>query len=649
MTDAAAAVDVVFIDHAPRGLQAGTYRVKVRHRVRVPAQGVDETFTATEVFAVEAPRFALDPAAIDSTYPPNGACGQFGAALPHIVLAQPSLPWLRSADPGGHDAPWLAVLVLDEADWDGPKDAVARTVGDLRAPGPGVLSHAPPASGHGWSAADACRTIDVPAETFARIAPSRMELSLLCHVRQVQPARKGGGTSPDATQEFAVVAANRLPALGRKHVAHLVSLEGFADLLPCSHGTASPRVPVGTRTIRLVSLASWSFEVSRDEESFTDVVSGAQRDVFRLPPSASDDAQVARALHLGYLPLAHRMRGGGSAPSWYRGPFAPYAPRLTLRCPILSADAALRFDEATGMLDASHAAAWQLGRMLALQDQEMAAALLAWKRVTRRDAIARAQQALLRAHLGDLAPPMPDAGTAPPAGVQRWLARLRLLHGVPFPYLVPDERLLPPESVRFFHVDPNWVEALLDGAFSVGRSCEGDLVHEREGQPLRATGPDEGTTGLLLRSRAVVAWPGIEATATARDGTRLAVARRERLAPDLLLLLFDGAARDVELHQPSEALHFGFHAPARFEDRSGFTRPLRRLVAGDGQAAGDTTAASVPLALRGGADGVVAVWKLARALRRKHDDTVGATKRFTAAEFAIEMVEGPGSVLFTVE
>ena len=42
---------------------------------------------------------------------------------------------------------------------------------------------------------------------------------------------------------------------------------------------------------------------------------------------------------------------------------------------ISCADAALRYDSTTGMLDASYAAAWQLGRLLALQDQAFAQAL----------------------------------------------------------------------------------------------------------------------------------------------------------------------------------------------------------------------------------------------------------------------------------
>lgn len=49
-----------------------------------------------------------------------------------------------------------------------------------------------------------------------------------------------------------------------------------------------------------------------------------------------------------------------------------------------------------------------------------------------------------------------------------WLSRLRLLEGVPFQYIVPSEEMLPNESIRFFHMDRNWLDALVDGALSTG-------------------------------------------------------------------------------------------------------------------------------------------------------------------------------------
>ena len=66
--------------------------------------------------------------------------------------------------------------------------------------------------------------------------------------------------------------------------------------------------------------------------------------------------------------------------SWYRGPLAPYLiSKPGIRFPIASPDEATAFDPTTGMLDASLAAAWTIGRMVALQDPAFSTTLYQWK------------------------------------------------------------------------------------------------------------------------------------------------------------------------------------------------------------------------------------------------------------------------------
>jgi hypothetical protein len=59
-----------------------------------------------------------------------------------------------------------------------------------------------------------------------------------------------------------------------------------------------------------------------------------------------------------------------------------------------------------------------------------------------------------------------------------WLADLRLLYGVPFVNLVPDARMLPKESLRFFFVDLNYLEALVAGALSIGMQSSRDQLFQ---------------------------------------------------------------------------------------------------------------------------------------------------------------------------
>ncbi|KAF5639339.1 hypothetical protein F52700_4191 [Fusarium sp. NRRL 52700] len=52
--------------------------------------------------------------------------------------------------------------------------------------------------------------------------------------------------------------------------------------------------------------------------------------------------------------------------------------------------------------------------------------------------------------------------------VLSWLIDRMFLAGVPAHYLIPDPSYLQPENLRFFHIDKNWVDALIDGALSLG-------------------------------------------------------------------------------------------------------------------------------------------------------------------------------------
>src|SRR5262245_33686693 len=76
---------------------------------------------------------------------------------------------------------------------------------------------------------------------------------------------------------------------------------------------------------------------------------------------------------------------GEKAVSWYRGPLVPlYLGRQTGYEFRPAADAALRYDPLQGMMDVTYAAAFQLGRLLALQDRHFAISLYAYRSRVRR-------------------------------------------------------------------------------------------------------------------------------------------------------------------------------------------------------------------------------------------------------------------------
>jgi hypothetical protein len=256
-----------------------------------------------------------------------------------------------------------------------------------------------------------------------------------------------------------------------------------------------------------------------------------------------------------------------------------------------------------------------------------------------------------------------------PKPIIEWLAHAILLHGVPFEYIVPDARLLPKESIRFFYVDINWQRRLIDGAVSVGLSSTADeiatmaAIEAAVEEALRATArvrpaqrgaaflaaaTDAETvgpiTGLLLRSAAVSGWPGIEITAYANEAATGALRplRIDRVSDDVLICLFDGLPRRVDFLQPPEALRFGVRP-----DAGAFITFLRGL----GYGAYPEPGVQIPdvqatLTMRGGTakPGVLDVAASARTVgdKLKELGALDPADTFTSAEFAVQMVRAAG-------
>lgn len=193
-----------------------------------------------------------------------------------------------------------------------------------------------------------------------------------------------------------------------------------------------------------------------------------------------------------------------------------------------------------------------------------------------------------------------------PEDISKWLGRLRLLKGVPFNYLVPDERMLPPESIRFFYLDMNWVDSLLDGAFSIGRNLtktDNTSTHNLDSAvtpkvnkhawagaaTIRAEALGlpppmlslQVVSGFLLRSTVVSAYKGLGANVYPLGGTPedptitlLDILRFEPLGPnsDTLICLVDGDAYRVDIHEAPEHLHYGI-------DEYRYDKPAKTITA----------------------------------------------------------------------
>ena len=73
-------------------------------------------------------------------------------------------------------------------------------------------------------------------------------------------------------------------------------------------------------------------------------------------------------LRQGYVPKRHLFRSGESTLSLYRGPLLPFENQNLLQESPKTSDGAMVFHPELGMFDVSFSTAWQMGRLLTLQD-----------------------------------------------------------------------------------------------------------------------------------------------------------------------------------------------------------------------------------------------------------------------------------------
>jgi hypothetical protein len=267
----------------------------------------------------------------------------------------------------------------------------------------------------------------------------------------------------------------------------------------------------------------------------------------------------------------------------------------------------------------------------------------------------------------------PDMGDrVVPLDLRQWLARLRLLDSVPFAYIVPDSLLLPPESIRFFYVDREWTDALVEGALSVGTVNSSDraqleqlyrqvrdeideeerVVREPGGEAVQK-GPAGTITGFLLRSRAVSGWPAVHVRAYRREvggdneiipeshPDRIKVLRLERLAPAVLLALFDGVPAVIHLEEPRTGVQFG----VRLESAGGPNQFSAFVIARDAATSDDVPGQlHVPVTFRRGSPGVLDMKRTGATLLGTGGTNLAGS--IDGAEFALEMIRFPYRQVF---
>ncbi len=468
-------------------------------------------------------RFTVSAADIQAVFPPADNQGDHSRVLAHVIFKNSSLPWACRAVPDRDEIPWLALLLFDECEAPAQKPI---SLGELSTPGE-KPAFPPFIPAPGQDSRTPLNVIDVRRDLLEQILPSGNDLKFLAHVRQGEDQ-----------SEVAVVTCNRLPNPGGKSVVHLVSLEGrYLDDGTFDYQAASQPGDL----VRLISLHNWRFSCKDAQQTFSQLLLNLDSGLLRLPKNANRDAE--KYLAQGCAPLRHTTRQGTRTVSWYHGPLVPASNRAELpREAVRASDQLVRFNRELGFFDVSYAAAWELGRLLALQSKTFSAALFGWKR-------SQVQGLQAQAFRGkkDGGVDSTSQAVGLPSSVKEWFERIQLLEGIPLNYLIPDERMLPPAAIRFFSVDWYWLECLQTGAFSLGRPTKWD-----ECLLTALPEPSRKTSGFVLRSDVVAGWPGLVVSVE----TPAKLLRMGRLSDDVLICLFDGEPGAVNFHLKPETLHF---------------------------------------------------------------------------------------------
>ena len=210
-------------------LVAGDYALQATQQIT--AGGPRPTAPYEARLRVTSPRFKLPPDLVLSTFPPANSEGAYESRLPQIVLKRRTLPWERAADPLDRQVPWLALVVIAEGEGEiSPEVPIA----DCVTPGVSLAGPNDVVSGI---------YLSVPETTVTKVFPTKADLQLLAHVREVdlEDTELANG---DDDGFLAVVMANRLPQYDRvackpvRYTACLINLEGQLGALP------APSLPV---------------------------------------------------------------------------------------------------------------------------------------------------------------------------------------------------------------------------------------------------------------------------------------------------------------------------------------------------------------------------------------------------------------------
>lgn len=393
-------------------MPAGKYEITVQHALSLDKES--DTFTTTQAFEVTGSGYDVEQDIVQ-LFPAHNGVGKFFNLLPQIVLNNKSLPWekdnLFQDGTKRKNEPWIGLLLFREGE-----DFVILTDKDLidatkdRRFKPKDTTFLP-----SLNLKEDLVVVDIDLNLFLTIAPTTEDLALLAHIREELPAASQSAfylqtlkdiATDSESPKYSIVACNRLPQKGKMHTACLVSFEYWGEILNSRNISNEDKF----QQVRLRVLKHWTFADNTEDVTFSSYLKKMNTDAkgqplenlsFKLPSLAGHSSAIDaanKAFDLGFVPLQHHLRNGDKTISFYRGPLIPYdntADNKMDAKEIKGTDSSIRYNSQTAMFNESYAAAYQLGKLLALGSQTVAQAIMNYRTQTK-------QQLVLENHKNEI-------------------------------------------------------------------------------------------------------------------------------------------------------------------------------------------------------------------------------------------------------
>ncbi|KAF2657049.1 hypothetical protein K491DRAFT_677543 [Lophiostoma macrostomum CBS 122681] len=412
--------DVVkYISHFTPPIEAGQYNAQFTQYVEEAGQKDPYKLYSTQLFQVQGPQFSIDPGVdVHSVFPAPGH-SEYTNTLAHVVFNDPLMPWERDmgeSEDKTNRLPWLAVLSFTEDELQIPKGdqdrlfaegkvkqvqdyAFATTINDLA----GLASISSPLKSlqiDGGTKAQPINAILLRKELFRSLfsdqdSPDVRKVNLsrysyLAHAQTLQGQVVDVAQAADLEKSHSIIISHRPgPATITEPasvVTHIVSLEGLAAVDVSDENK--------NEYFALVSLHSWMWMALPMQHDISNTISSVGQ---TIQPLRMTDTFLKTLLHSSESPtgdttskwLYDRLADGYSlgdhldlsakaSDALFCGPLtATYPFRKASIQPFTSYSATLKIlDEDTSIVDFSYQAAWELGRILAIQDYTFLVSLL---------------------------------------------------------------------------------------------------------------------------------------------------------------------------------------------------------------------------------------------------------------------------------